>query len=177
MNTKGHPRTLVPAHPGNTNAVRYGVYSNRMIEPRAAEIEEELLTRFEFTVTQRIAVHEVARCMAILEAVDHDLDERGLVDRKGEARTLLDHRARISRRLDDWLTKISPTIDRQTARAHAQRAFREDDYIRELKRIALGDDSASTTHDRLTAMKKLYELERSKAWQAYRSGLRNSSHA
>lgn len=113
---RGHPKTLVPAHPGNTNAVRYGVYSRRIIEPRAAEIEEGLLGNFEPTPTGRIAVHEVACCMAILEAIDRDLDERGIVDRRGEARSLLDHRARMSRRLDAWLMKISTPIDRQSPR-------------------------------------------------------------
>ena len=112
VNKKGHPKTLVPAHPGNTNAVRYGVYSRRTIEPRAAEIETELLGDFAPTTTQRIAVHEVARCIAILEAIDRDLDERGIVDRRGEARSLLAHRARMSRRLDAWLMKISTSIDR-----------------------------------------------------------------
>ena len=76
MNKNGNPGTLVAAHPSNTNAARYGVYSPRLIEPRAREIVAELLQAFEFTATQRIAVHEVARCMAILDAIDRDLDER-----------------------------------------------------------------------------------------------------
>jgi hypothetical protein len=120
VNKNGNPGTLVAAHPSNTNAARYGVYSPRLasprlVEPRAREIEAELLEAFEFTATQRIAVHEVARCMAILDAIDRDLDERGLVDRGGKSRSILNHRARISRQLDHWLAKISPAIDRQTA--------------------------------------------------------------
>ena len=159
MNKRGHPKTLVAAHHGNTNAVRHGAYSRRMIEPRAAEIAAELLGAFRFTVDQRIAVHEVARCKAILEAIDRDLDERGLVDRKGQARSLLDQRVRVSRRLDDWLTRISTAIDRQTVREYEGRLFTHDDYIREVKWIALGDDPKSTSRDRLSALKTLHLLQ------------------
>jgi hypothetical protein len=113
MNKTGHLKTLVPAHPRNTNAVRHGVFSRQSIEPRAAEIEEELLGSFAPTAAERIAVHEVARSVAILDAIDRDLDERGVADRKGEARSLLAHRARMSRRLDAWLMKISTSIERQ----------------------------------------------------------------
>jgi hypothetical protein len=159
VNKKGNPGTLVPAHPGNTNAARYGVYSHRLIEPRAREIEAELIQAFEFTATQRIAVHEVARCMAILDAIDRDLDERGLVDRGRKSRSILNHRARISQQLDHWLAKISPAIDRQTADNHDGRQLGRSDYVRELQRIALGDDSTATARDRLAAIGRLADLE------------------
>jgi hypothetical protein len=55
---------------------------------------------------------------AILDAIEGDLDERGLVDRVGKSRSILNHRARISRQLDNWLAKTSPAIDRQTADDH-----------------------------------------------------------
>lgn len=158
VNKNGNPGTLVSAHPGNTNAARHGAYSPRLIEPRASEIEEELTRAFEFTATQRVAVHEVARCMAILDAIDRDLDERGLVDRSGESRSILNHRARISRELDRWLAKISPAIDRQTTRDDEQSHVGSPDYIRELQRIASGDDSTATARDRLTAYDRLSDI-------------------
>ena len=159
VNKNGNPGTLVSAHPGNTNAARHGGYSRRLIEPRAREIEEELIRAFEFTATQRVAVHEVAHCMAILDAIDHELDERGLVDRSGESRSILKYRARISRELDRWLAKISPAIDRQTADDHVGRKIGRPDYVRELQRIALGDDSTATARDRLSAIERLAALE------------------
>jgi hypothetical protein len=159
MNERGHPEILVAAHPGNRNAVRHGVYSKGVIELRAAEIAEVLFGDFWFTADQRIAAHEVARWLAILEAIDRDLDERGLVDRKGKVHPLLDHRARISRRLDDWLTRISTAMDRQTAREYEGRLFTHDDYIREAKRIALSDDPKTKPRDRLSALKTLHLLE------------------
>ena len=159
VNKNGNPGTLVSAHPGNTNAARHGAFSPRLIEPQAAAIEEGLFHVFEFTATQRIAVHQVARCMAILDAIDRDLDERGLVDRGGKSRSILNHRARISRQLDHWLAKISPAIDRQTACDDEHQHVGRPDYDRELRRIALGDDSTATTRDRLTAIDRLSELE------------------
>jgi hypothetical protein len=65
----------------NANAVKHGVHSPRLIQARAAEIAAELTQAFEFSLTERLAVHEAARCIASLEAIDRDLDERGLVDK------------------------------------------------------------------------------------------------
>jgi hypothetical protein len=102
MNKNGNPGTLIASHPGNTSAVKYGVHSPRLIEPRAAEIVAHLTEFFEFTIAQRIAVEQAARCIAILEAIDRDLDERGLVGKRGEPRYLLNHRSRTSRELERW---------------------------------------------------------------------------
>ena len=67
-----------------------------MIQARAAEIAGELIQSFEFSPAERLAVQEAARCIAILEAIDRDFDERGLVDDEGTPRYLLNHRSRIS---------------------------------------------------------------------------------
>ncbi len=39
----GHPQTLQASHPGNLNAVRHGVYSGRVLAPRAREIADALM--------------------------------------------------------------------------------------------------------------------------------------
>jgi hypothetical protein len=44
MNSRGHKKTLVAAHPGNTNAVKHGAYSEQVKAPRVAEVLDELLT-------------------------------------------------------------------------------------------------------------------------------------
>lgn len=69
--------------------MKYGVHSPRFIEPRAAELVAHLTDSFEFSVAQRVAVEQLARRIAILDALDRDLDERGLVDKRGEPRYLL----------------------------------------------------------------------------------------
>jgi hypothetical protein len=81
--------------------------------------------------------------MAILEAIDRDLDERGLEDKRGRPRYLLNHRWRVSRQLDHWLAKISDAIARQAAAGQEQPRAELADYVRELERIALGRDPSA----------------------------------
>jgi len=159
MNRRGNPETLVAAQPGNLNAVKRGVHSPRLIQACAAELEGELTRSFEFSPTQRLAVHEVARCMAILEAIDRDLDERGLEDKRGKPRYLLNHRWRVSRQLDHWLGKISDAVARQAAAGEQPPAAELTDYVRELQRIALGHDPSASARDRLGALKELVRLD------------------
>ncbi len=46
MNNDGNPATLIAAHPENTNAVKFGVYSRtgRILSARAAEIADAIMT-------------------------------------------------------------------------------------------------------------------------------------
>jgi hypothetical protein len=159
MNKTGSLESLVAAHPGNTNAARYGVYSPRLTEPRAAEIVAELTQSYEFSVTQRIAVVEAARCLAILEAIERDLSERGVVDKRGEPRSLLKLRSRIVRELDHWLSKITPTMERQATSEQPVVPPGRSDYIRELQWIAFGHDAAASARDRVSALKELVEID------------------
>ncbi len=62
MNTRGNPKRLVAAQPGNLNAVKQRVHSPRLIQARAAEIASELTRSFEFSPAERLAAHEAARC-------------------------------------------------------------------------------------------------------------------
>jgi hypothetical protein len=156
VNKNGNPRTLIASHPGNTNAARHGAYSPGLMEARATEIEQGLLQSFEFSAAQRFAVHEVAHYKAILEAIDRDLDDRGLVDkRRGEPRSIVNLRSSASRQLDRWLSKISLTMDRQTSDEPRQPAGHAH-YVRELERIVSNDPSASA---RVTALNTLLKLD------------------
>jgi hypothetical protein len=83
-----------------------------LIAARATEIEDELTRSFDFSVTQRFAVNEVARLAATLEAIDSDIAERGVVDKRGEPRSVLNLRSRYARQLNHCLTKIAPVIVR-----------------------------------------------------------------
>jgi hypothetical protein len=158
MNRRGNPESLVSLHPGNVNAVKHGIHSSRLIQTRAAEVEDELTQSFAFSPPERLAAHEVGRCIAILEAIDRDLDERGLVDRAGEPRYLLNHRARVSRQLEQWLTKLSAAMERHSARDQAPPRGEFADYVQALQRIALGHDTTATARDRLAALKQLLDL-------------------
>jgi hypothetical protein len=159
MNKKGHPKTLVAAQPGNKNSMKYGVYSENFIESRAAEIAAELTRGFELSIAQRIAVEQVARCIAILDAIDRDLGERGLVDKHGEARSLLNHRSRVSRLLEQWLSKIAPSIERQTADKQNPSGPGHADYVAGLERVAFGQDTTASARDRVSALKELLRID------------------
>ena len=158
MNKNGNPGTLVRAHPGNTNALKFGVHSDRTIAPRAAEIAAQISDSFEFSITELIAVQELARCMAVIEMIDCDLDARGVVDKRGEPRYLMTHRSRMARELERWLAKVTSAIERQSARAAENRPGRPE-YVRELERIALGQDSSATARDRVSALRVLLSVE------------------
>jgi hypothetical protein len=166
VNKRGTPKNLVASHPGNLNAARHGVHSQRLIQASASDIEAELAASAEFSPVQLLALREVARWIAILDAIDRDLDERGLVDKAGQPRYLLDHRYRASRQLDRWVAKISETIERQTAAAREPEHVHAD-YVRELQRIALGQDSTASTNDRLKAIRELLKLEADAGHRAY----------
>jgi hypothetical protein len=158
MNSRGTSKNLIAAQMGNTNALRHGVHSARFIEARSSEIEGQLAQQFDFSLAELVALREMARLVALLDAIDADLDERGLTDRKGNPRYLVDRRLRFSRQLDQWLTKISPAIERQIAASQERPAAQRADYIRELERIALGGDTGASAHDRLGALKELLQL-------------------
>jgi hypothetical protein len=160
MNKRGNPESLVASHPGNLNAVKQGIHSSRVIQARAAEIAGELTQSFDFTPAERLAVQEAARCIAILEAIDRDFDERGLVDDEGTPRYLLNHRSRISRQLEQWLEKISAAIERNPASETEPLHADLPEYVRALQGIALGRDTTATARDRLAALRELLKLER-----------------
>jgi hypothetical protein len=158
MNKRGNPESLVASQPGNLNAAKQGVHSPRLIQARAAEIAGELTESFEFSPAERLAAHEAARCIAILEAIDRDLDQRGLVDKDGAPRYLLNHRSRLSRQLEQWLAKVSAAIERNTQSEHEPLRADFPDYVRALQRIALGHEATATAHDKLAALKELFKL-------------------
>ncbi|MBA3382759.1 MAG: hypothetical protein H0T97_12990 [Actinobacteria bacterium] len=98
--------------------------------------------------------------MAILEAIDRDLDERGLVEKSGKPRNLLNYRSRISRQLEQWLAKIpDETKERAAGDVPQPVAGERADYVRALQQIALGHDRTASARDRLAALKELLKLE------------------
>jgi hypothetical protein len=105
LNPKGHHKSLIPAQPGNRNAVKRGVFSEQTL---ASQIEEHRATLRGLPWMQPvddIAIGEVGKLLARIDAVDGDLAERGHFGRNG-ARTLLEHRARLSRELRAWLKDL-----------------------------------------------------------------------
>jgi hypothetical protein len=109
MNERGFPENLQPQQFNNTNAVRHGAYSRRVMAPRAREIAEELLALPQTVPLDRIAAEEVGAIVAMIEAIDEELLSGGLTDRSGKARSLVDLRVRLSGRLERWLRQFGAT--------------------------------------------------------------------
>ena len=109
MNSTGRSENLRPDQPGNSNARRHGVFSEREMAPYALEIADALMSAPHTVLLDRLAAEEIGRIKARIEAIDRDLDERGLTDRHGNARSLLDLRIRLSRRLESWLKEFGAT--------------------------------------------------------------------
>ena len=82
-----------------------------------------------------------------------------MVDKNGEARSILNHRSRTVRQVEHWPAKIAPTMERQAATESLSSTPGRPEYIRELQRIALGHDSPASARDRVTALKELVEID------------------
>jgi hypothetical protein len=154
MSRSGHPQTLVARQVGNSNALKHGISSPKKMSERAAEFAAEICAVCDFPFSKYPAVEQAARCMAYLTAIDDYLDEHGLVDRKGKPNYLIDKRARFSRELERWWTELVPTIDRHTAGQCSEPSSPEV-LTHELWRIATGQDTDATTHDRVSAIRML----------------------
>jgi hypothetical protein len=154
VNKRGTPANLVASHPGNTNALRYGVHSAKFICDLATDIEEELFGESGFSPIQRVAAHEVATNLAILQRIDLDLSERGIVDKKGEPRYLLGHRVRISREMERWSAHLATVRNAGDDSGDGITADTST-LLRELKSIALGHDRRARPSDRLAAIELL----------------------
>jgi hypothetical protein len=156
VNRRGNPKTLVAAHPGNLNAVKSGAHSPRLIEARADEIISELNVTEELDEAGRIALLEVGRLMALIEAIDRDLGERGVADRNGKERYLLQRRERYSRRLmevTESLREAQVRSARRTMTPPSELKGEAVDYVRQLQFIALGHDPEAGVTHRLAALK------------------------
>ncbi len=111
MNHQGHPATLRASHPANLSATKSGVFSRsgRVLAPRAAEIAGEVMDAGHVVGLDRFGAEEIGSLLALIEALDHELERRGPVTRDGSPRKVADLRLRASGRLERWLTTYGLT--------------------------------------------------------------------
>ena len=147
MNKNGHRQTLQASHPKNGNALKAGVYSPRTLAPRAREVANALIEANHTVPLDQIAAEEIGSIVATLEAIDLDLHERGLTDRRGNARSLLNYRVRLSGRLERWLREFGATP--------ASR-------VEWVERVSQGKSMAAMFRKELGEGKKLIEAARSR---------------
>ena len=111
-NANGHPTTLVAAQPGNVNALRTGLWSGAALakDPAVRELAEAVMASPMTDTLDEVGAVEIAKLLVLIDRVDADLAERGIVrPRTGEPRALLDHRRRLSGQLERWLSAYGMT--------------------------------------------------------------------
>jgi hypothetical protein len=97
---------LTPFDAGNTAAARHGIYSGRLLGPRAAEIRDALLALPHVTTLDVLLCEEIGATVAVLEAIDAELADR---PSSAARRHLLDHRVRHSNLLVAHLREAGAT--------------------------------------------------------------------
>jgi hypothetical protein len=106
VNKNGHSETLVSSHPGNTNAAKAGVYSERILAPRVKDLDDAIASRPVDEVVLEINRRRVAGLSALIEAMDEELGTGGLVGRDGKVRELVKQRLRGDDKLRIALSRL-----------------------------------------------------------------------
>ena len=109
MNPVGNPSTLVASHPGNKNSLRHGVYSPRALSDEALRYAEAVRESGHTCPLDDIAAQEIGSLLALIEAIDADLAQRGVSDKRGGTRHMVEMRVRASGRLERWLAQFAMT--------------------------------------------------------------------
>ena len=128
MNRRGHPQTLVARHPGNSNATKVGVHSERVRLERAQERLEQLQQLPHFLPEGHPLLATISGQLALIDLIDEDLASRGPTDRHGRVRSIVDLRDRAVGRLLRLLEAAGLTPEgQQRLEAEAdRRALAED---------------------------------------------------
>lgn len=106
VDNTGH-ENLVASHPGNTSRLMHGVYSGRVLGVRAAEVTDALMTMPHTHPLDRLAAEEIGSIVAALEAIDRDIDRRGV---PAKARSnLMEIKKGLTRELRSWLQEFGGT--------------------------------------------------------------------
>src|SRR5947207_2429931 len=99
MNPNGYKATLIASHPGNLNAVKSGVYSERARSGRTDEIAGRLTATFGTNLLVDDAVRAAAGIQSLTETLDADLTRYGVTTDDGRLRSQVRQRLRASRHL------------------------------------------------------------------------------
>ncbi len=155
MNPKGNSENLTAAHPGNTNAVKSGVHSPRLIQERAGQIVENSTFSVELDALGQLALNELARISATIEAMERDLDERGLTDKSGDERYLLRRRDSMARRFGEAHDRLLTAVERAQKRDNTvnARASVPPEPLAQLRALASGTHPEADIRDQIAALK------------------------
>jgi len=111
-NPNGHAQTLVASHPGHRNAEKSGAFSRRdlALDPEVQAMAGDIMDLAPTQDIDVIGAVELAKLLVLIDRIDADLDQRGVVNKKtGAPRGVVDLRLRASRRLAEWLDRYGAT--------------------------------------------------------------------
>jgi hypothetical protein len=107
-NPGGNPASLVPQR-GNTHNARHGAYSPRLREGKARAVADAIMDAPHTVDLDEYGALEIGRLVALCDALDVALGQRGVTDAQGRVSDLVDARLRASRRLAEWLDRYGMT--------------------------------------------------------------------
>ncbi len=110
-NPTGHPASLQASHPGNTAALKSGVFSRsgRVLAPRVEELAGEIMASGFVEGIDWLGARELGSLLALGEALDADIAKRGALTRDGNPRRVVDMRLKLSGRIERWLVQYGAT--------------------------------------------------------------------
>jgi hypothetical protein len=126
------------------------------------EIMGELDLPANLDAVGKLAAREASNLTARIEAIDGDLDRKGMTNRKGEDRALVQRRDSLSRRLTEANEQLNGALSRarRDASASSSSPGRADpvDCVRRLAAIAASPEERAA--DRIAADKAIMERYR-----------------
>jgi hypothetical protein len=144
VNKAGHVQTLVARHPGNKNALKNGVYSERVRLERAEERLEQLRQLPHSLPDDHPLLDAIARQQVLLDLIDEDLARRGPTDRHGRVRSIVELRNRAVARLQRLLEAAGLTPEAQRRfEAEAERRALAAEIARHSEAEGKGDGVAA----------------------------------
>lgn len=135
MNPKGKKENLKPSHPGNTNAERSGLHSERRRAEMAREVRENVAEGLPAFLTEdRLAVY--AQTVALRELHAQDIAVHGISDRDGNPRRAVGTYSRLLRDTMQLNDQLQAELAANEAEDLHSEPLSEDELLRLLRDIA-----------------------------------------
>ena len=106
VNENGHPETLITSHPANKNAMKSGVYSERVRNEAESAIRQSLQTLPLGEVLTDVRIKELTWLLTLGDLLDADLKQNGSFNRRGEARRQVGQLLRLTDKIESLLAQI-----------------------------------------------------------------------
>jgi len=161
MNENGHPETLIGSHPANQNAVKAGVYSERVRRAKEDETRQRLRTLPADQMATEELFEEHVRLRALRDLLDADLKKYGVSNRRGDARRQVGQRLRLADKIERSISQMRAELERvPDGEPEADAGSDEARLARfsELRAMAFGECSDVSCRDQIAAIKELASM-------------------